>query len=117
MSEDMELKWEWPAARKAEKTIVIEVTTLKPVGSGLFGLKKTPSFAANIPDPITISGIIQEQDSPLDGKTLKITAPKLELGSLKTGEYATLGIINNDVCICIVSGKETQEQGNILNCQ
>lgn len=102
MSADIELKWEWPDGRAIEDRILIKVEDVKARSSGLFELKKSPSFAENIPDPTVITGIVQNKDTVIGGRSLNIVAPKPEIGSTETGSYAVLGVVENDVCICIV---------------
>lgn len=102
MSAEVELNWEWPADRPIEQKLVVKVDTVKPQKPGLFGFKKSPSFAANLPEPTTVRGRVVQAGSALDGKTIEVVAPQLEIGDLKAGEYAVFGVVNSTTCVCIV---------------
>lgn len=116
MSAEIELKWEWPADRTVEDRILIKVEDVKPQGSGFFGLRKSPSFASNIPEPTVITGVIQNDDTKISGKSLKIIAPGPEIGETKSGSYAVLGIVNKDVCICIIPVTSSDVDITKINC-
>ena len=102
MSADMELRWEWPADRAVEEQILIKVEDVQAQGSGVFGLGKSPSLAANIPEPTVITGTVQNKGAATDGKSLRIVAPKAEIGKTEIGGYAVLGVVDKAICICIV---------------
>ncbi len=102
MSADIELKWEWPAERKPTDRILIKVENIKNKSSGFFAIGASPSLAENVPDPVIITGKIVHGDEFTDGKSLQVTAPKLEVESLKASSYAVVGMIEKNVCICIV---------------
>lgn len=76
MSADIELNWEWPAGRQIEQRILIKIDKMKEQGSGLFGIKTSPSFAASVPDPIVITGTVLNDDKLISGKSVSIIAPK-----------------------------------------
>lgn len=116
MSADIELKWEWPADRAIEDRILIKVEDVKPQGSGLFGLRKSPSFASNIPEPTVITGVVQNTGSVISGKRLKVIAPKPEIGGTEAGSYAVLGVVDKDVCICIVPVDSADSDITQINC-
>lgn len=116
MAAEIELKWEWPADRAVEERILIKVEDVKPQGSGFLGLRKSPSFAANIPEPTVITGVVQSEDTIISGKSLKIVAPGPEIGETKTGSYAVLGIVNKDVCICIIPVASPDVDITKINC-
>lgn len=116
MSADIELKWEWPADRTIEDRIFIKVEKVKAQSSGLFGLKKSPSFVSNIPEPTVITGVIQNKDSVINGKSLKVVAPKPEVEEIEAGSYAVLGVVDKDVCICIVPIESADIDITQINC-
>ncbi|MFV8784033.1 hypothetical protein ACNKU7_16555 [Microbulbifer sp. SA54] len=116
VSADIELKWEWPADRAVEDRILIKVEDIKPQGSGFFGFKKSPSFASNLPEPTVITGTIQNTDDLIQGKSLKIIVPKPEIGDTTIGGYAVLGIVENDICICIVPVASAEADIKQVNC-
>ena len=116
MSADIELKWEWPADRKIEERILIKVDTIKAQGSGLFGIKASPSLAASVPDPMTVTGTVQGDDVITAGQTLSVVVPKLEIESLNSGGYAVIGLVETDVCICIVPVESAGVDIASINC-
>lgn len=101
MSADVDLTWEWPADRVAEQKLLVKVVEIKAEGSGFFGFKKSPSFAGNLPDPVTVKAKLISQENNLKDKTVEITLPKLELESIKANDFAVIGIIASKTCICI----------------
>ena len=101
VSAEITLKWEWPADRSADSKLMIEVVKVTEEGDGLFGLKRSPSLVDNVPDPVTVHGIIVKQRSELDRKTVTVLLPKLELNNIKAQQFAVLGIVGNTTCICI----------------
>lgn len=116
MSADIELKWEWPADRAVEDRILIRVENVKAQGSGIFGLKKSPSFASNIPEPTIITGVVQNKDEVIGGKSVKVVAPKPEIGKTESGNYAVLGVVDKDTCICIVPVASADVDIEKINC-
>ncbi|WP_226668414.1 hypothetical protein [Microbulbifer aggregans] len=116
MSADIELKWEWPADRAVEDKILIKIEDIKPQGSGFFGLRKSPSFAENLPDPTVITGVIKNADELIKGKSLKIIVPKPEVGNAAVGSYAVLGLVEKDICICIVPVESETTDITQVNC-
>jgi hypothetical protein len=101
MSTDMDYIWEWPADRAVEKRILIKIEKVKAQSSGFFRVKKSPSLASSLPDPTVITGIDQGKNSN-KGKIISIVVPKLEIENLNSGNYAVLGIVDTNTCICIV---------------
>lgn len=100
MSADIELIWEWPADRVAEQKLLVKIVDVKNQRAGFFGFGRTPSFVGDLPDPVTVKAkLLNESD--LKGKTVELTLPKLELESVKTNDYAMLGVVDNKICICI----------------
>lgn len=101
MSADVDLTWEWPADREAGQKLLVKVMDIKNEGAGFFGFKKSPSFAGNLPDPVTVKAKLIRQEKSLEGKTVEITLPKLELESINIGDFAVIGVIDSKTCICI----------------
>ncbi len=116
MSADIELNWEWPAQRAVKDKILVQIKSIEKPSSGLFGIKKSPSLIANLPDPYTISGTVINTDTKLHGENVKITMPKLEIENVKEGSYAMLGMIGNTTCICIVSVDSKDTDLNSISC-
>ncbi len=102
MSADIELTWEWPADRAVEQKLLVKVLDVNE-NSGYFSFNKTPSIASNLPDPVTVSAKLMAQEEEPKNKTVELTLPKLELGSIKTDDLAILGVVEGKICICIKS--------------
>lgn len=101
MSADIELTWEWPADRTVEQKLLVKIVDVKSEGSRFFSFKKTPSFASNLPDPVTVKAKIVSQETSLKNKTIELVLPKLELESIKADDLAILGVVDSKICICI----------------
>ncbi|WP_153301505.1 hypothetical protein [Endozoicomonas arenosclerae] len=96
MAGETELRWEWPAERKVQQKILVEITEIDS-SSGLFGLKKSPSLAQGFPDPTTLKGVIKSGQPG----TIKLVLPRLELSNLKPGDLLGIGLVEDTVCICV----------------
>ena len=116
MTADIELKWEWPANRATESKLLIQIDKVKKQGSGLFGVLKSPSLVDGFPDPQELTGNIVNANSSLNGKSVKLVLPLLEIEGIKAGSYAMLGIIKNTTCICIVPVDNKDADLNAINC-
>lgn len=116
MSADIELNWEWPAKRAVEDRLLVKIESVKKESGGLFGIKKSPSLAASLPDPFVVNGVVMNTDSHLQGKSLKFVAPKLELEGITSGSYVMLGLINHTTCICVVLLNNRDTDLNSINC-
>jgi hypothetical protein len=113
MSADIELTWEWPADRVAEQKLLVKIVDVKNQSAGFFGFGKTPSFAGNLPDPVTVKAQLMNEEGDLKGKTVELTLPKLELESVKANDYAVLGVVGSKICICIKTVDPTVEIQNV----
>lgn len=116
MSADIELNWEWPADRQIEQRVLIKIDKMKEQGSGFFGIKKSPSLAASVPDPIVITGTVLGDDTLIAGKTVSVVAPKLEVESLSAGGFAVAGIVETDICICLIAVESASADTSNINC-
>ncbi|WP_185231141.1 hypothetical protein [Teredinibacter franksiae] len=116
MSADIELNWEWPADRQIEQRVLIKIEKIKEQGSGFFGLKKSPSLAASVPDPVVITGTVLGEDKLIAGKTISVVAPKLEVESISAGGFAVAGIVETDICICLVAVESANADISAINC-
>ncbi len=101
MAADIELTWEWPADRVAEQKLLVKIVDVKNQSAGFFGFGKTPSFAGNLPDPVTVKAEVMNKEGDLKGKIVELTLPKLELESVSVNDVAVLGVVDGEVCICI----------------
>lgn len=116
MSADIKLSWEWPAERAIEDRILVHVESVKPKSAGLFGIMNSPSLASSLPDPIIVSGVVIDSNSKLNGKSIQVVAPKLEIENIKKGIYAMFGIVENTICICIVPVENKDSDLNSIKC-
>lgn len=112
MSADIELTWEWPADRVAEQKLLVKIVDVKNQKAGFFGFAKTPSFAGNLPDPVTVKAEVMNKEGDLKGKIVELTLPKLELESVSVNDVAVLGVVGGEVCICI---KQVDPETDITN--
>lgn len=101
MAADIELTWEWPADRVAEQKLLVKIVDVKNRKAGFFGFGKTPSFAGDLPDPVTVKAELLNKGGDLKGKIVELTLPKLELESVSVNDVAVLGVVDGEVCICI----------------
>ena len=115
MSDNIELTWEWPDGRVSDQKFLIKVNNVESKSSGFFGIGKSPSIASNIPSPVVLAGEILK-DEMLAGKNIKITLPKLELESIKSGDYVVVGVMDENTCICIVKVDSSSEDISKVSC-
>jgi len=115
MSDNIELTWEWPDGRVSDQKFLIKVNNVESKSSGFFGIGKSPSIASNIPSPVVLTGEILK-DEMLEGKSIKVTLPKLELESIKSGDYAVVGVMDENTCICIVKVASSSEDISKVSC-
>ena len=94
-------KWEWPADRTPNIRLLARVTKLEKQKDGIFGIKKSPSIAGNLPNAYVLVGAILGGDEKLTNQTFTLVLPKIEMGDISINDYVALGILNSDVCICI----------------
>ena len=81
-----------------------------------FGILRSPSLADALPDAQVVSGKVVNTDKSLDGKSVTLVVPKLEIGSIKSGGYAVMGIIQQTTCICITSVDSKNIDINSISC-
>lgn len=91
------LNWEWPADRLIKHKIIVELTDVVAQKKML----KSPSFAADLPDPVEITGKVIGGD--FLGKVAKITLklPKIELAEASMGSRVALAMIDEETVVCI----------------
>ena len=117
MATDINLKWEWPAGRKADQKLIVNIASITKHNTGFFGLKKSPSLIEGIPDPIDIKGIIIGGDSYLGNKSITITLPKVELENVSEGNLIAIGVIEPNICICLKTATSATEDLSQWNCE
>ncbi len=116
MSTDLDLRWEWPAERQAQIKLMMTVEKTKAADQGLFGIKKSPSLAGSLPDPVEVTGVITKGDATLINKSVRLVLPKMELGETGAGDNLLLGVINNNICICIKKAESAATEPGELDC-
>jgi hypothetical protein len=116
MATDLNLKWEWPADRQPEFTLVVALTDVNVADESWFGIKESPSLLEAMPDPITLKGIIVKGDTRLKDKTVSVTLPKLEAGPVRKGDVLAVGVSERKVCICIKRLQSTDEDISNWKC-
>jgi len=89
-------KWEWSADRKPETRLLAKVSKLEKPSEGFFDTNKSPSIAANLPDAQVMTGRIADGD-----QKFTLVLPKVEAANISANDYVALGILGNDICICI----------------
>lgn len=106
-------KWEWPADRTPDVRLLAKVTKLEKQKDGIFGIKKSPSFASSLPDAHILIGTVVDGDNKLMDQTFTLILPKVELGDISVRDHVALGLLGSDVCICIAkvpSGENRTKQ-------
>jgi hypothetical protein len=94
------LKWEWPADRTPDGKILVKVRDVKKEGGGVFGIKKSPSLAESLPDPMQLSGEIIDGRSDWNGRALMFVLPAVELPQVSAGDHVGIAFID-DAGVCI----------------
>lgn len=93
-------QWEWPADRKPTKRVLIKINKIEKQGEGIFGVKKSPSIASNLPDAMVLEGSIIKSDTQISEQSIVLTFPKIEIPEINVGDKVALGLVDNEVCIC-----------------
>jgi hypothetical protein len=100
---DGKLGWEWRAGRALAQRAAIRIEAAKKEGGGLFGIGKSPSLGAALPDAMTVSGHVVAIDRPGVAKpagAIGFRIPRVELKSAKVGDLVAIGIIG-DAVVCL----------------
>ncbi|MBP7790633.1 MAG: hypothetical protein KA024_02285 [Zoogloea sp.] len=100
-SKAVELKWEWPAGRHIESKLLINVSSIKRLSSGPFGVKLSPSLADALPEATEIEATVVIGEKEWLGKAIRIKIPGMEASKLREGGGAVAGLINDSICICL----------------
>ncbi len=96
-SNNKTLSWEWAANRIVKHKMIVEVVELEAVNKWI----KSPSFAADMPDPVSLEGKVLISDFPGKINIIKLVLPKPELGDVSKGKKLALGLVDNDTVICV----------------
>ena len=94
---DTTLNWGWAADRIVKHKVIIEVLELEAVSKWI----KSPSFAADMPDPISLEGRVLRSDFPEKINIIKFVLPKPELGDVSKGEKLALGLVDDNTVVCM----------------
>lgn len=94
-------KWQWPANRMPDIRLLAKVSKFEKQKESLLGTNKSPSIAANLPDAYVLTGTIVEGSAVSANQVFILTLPRIEAANISVDDYVALGIINNDICICI----------------
>lgn len=97
----LNFKWEWPGDRAPDYRILVRVDGLTRPKQGLFGWKKSPSLASALPDPIELNGTVMAGERDWIGKKIVLSLPQLELAGAGEGDHVAMGLLGQNVCICI----------------
>lgn len=99
-AEPKTLHWEGAADRKPDSFLIVTLTDIGKEGGGLFGIRRSPSFADALPDARVLEGRVAT--GPLSGTSLRLRAPSAELPDLHRGDRAALGLVGDAACICVL---------------
>tara|TARA_Y100000296_G_scaffold17102_1_gene20119 strand:- start:987 stop:1433 length:447 start_codon:yes stop_codon:yes gene_type:complete len=104
----LRLNWEWPAEREPDQKILVHIEHIKAPDSGFLGIGRSPSLVNSYPDPVVVTGVVVKAEELSIGKNISIMMPRLELNDLDVRDYAVLGVVDGETCICItrVSGDD-----------
>ena len=107
---DKTFKWEWPANREVTTRLLATVQSIEKQKEGFFGVNKSPSIAANLPDAMELTGKIIDGNANYNGKTFTLVLPKVELGAVSPHDTVGLGLIGADTCVCIEKAPAANSQ-------
>ena len=96
---DTLLNWEWPANRIIKHKMVIKIIDIAAVKK----IIKSPSLAANIPDPMALRGKVLSSDLNDEMEIIKLVLPKVELGDISMKAKLALGMIDDKTVVCITT--------------
>ncbi len=99
LQKEIVMTWEWPANRTIKHKVVVEVLELTPVKK----IIKSPSFAANMPDPVSLRGKVSKSGLLNENKIVKLTLPMVELEEITEGDKLVLSMVNKNTVVCVKS--------------
>ena len=101
-SDNIDLKWEWPAGRKIESRLLVRVESIAPASRGLFGIKASPSMADTLPDATDVVAVVEVGPESLAGRKTTLRLPGVEAKKLGAGTRAAFGLVElNRTCVCV----------------
>ena len=96
---DTVLNWEWPANRIIKHKVIVEVFDIRTIKKWV----KSPSFAADLPDPMALRGKVLRGDFAGQMEMIKLVLPKVELGDVSKGSKLAIGMIDDKTVVCIAA--------------
>ena len=98
---DTQLKWEWPAGRAVETTVLVRVMRVSKSSKGLFGILGSPSLANALPDATDVVAVVDGGAKALGGKTILVQMPGVN-ALFAVGDEVELELIDHDkICVGI----------------
>jgi len=92
-----ELKWEWRADRAITHKVVLDIQEVSKPKK----LLKSPSFAADLPDPLTVSGKVRSAKSPIPTALINLTLPAVDLAGAPSGSRIALAMVDSKTVVCV----------------
>ena len=99
-TEPANLQWEWPADRRPDRFLAVQLSDFHKEGGGWFGIRRSPSLANSLPDARILEGKVL--NGPLTGHAVRLRAPGGELPKLARGDRAAFGMVDDKTCICVL---------------
>lgn len=99
-AEPKNLYWEGAADRQPRSFLIVTLTNTVKDAGGLFGIRRSPSFADSLPDAHVLEGRVET--GPLGGNSVRLRAPGAEIPDLREGDRAALGMVSDLACICVL---------------
>jgi hypothetical protein len=112
-AEPKSLRWEGAADRKPTGFLIVTLTDVAEEGGGLFGIRRSPSFADALPDAHILEGSVE--NGPLSGSIVRLRAPGAELPDLHRGDRAAFGMVSDQACICVLHVPPGMTKEQLLN--
>lgn len=96
------LAWEWPGDSKPDARMVVRVDNLTAQrDGGPFGLRRSPSIAASLPEPVELSGTVISGESDWAGRAISLVLPSAEIAGVRSDDRVALGVLGAGTCICV----------------
>jgi hypothetical protein len=95
------LRWEGRDNRVPDRFLVLRVQRVEKEGGGLFGLRRSPSLAENLPDATILEG--EEIGPSGNGARVTLHLPGADLPPVNRGDRVVLGVVGENACICVLA--------------
>ncbi len=109
-SEPVSLTWEWPADRVPDRRLLVHVEDISAESGGLFGVRQSPSMAAALPDPVVVTATVVAGPEDWTGRRIALRLPRPELAGVAPGDHAGIGVLGENVGICIAKAPATADR-------